>query len=221
MPPGRGSSHRRTRCSFARPARPSGRCGSGSASSSPRRSSAGTGRGSASSTGWPTRPDPARFLPDSHANPHGIPGLGCQGAPIRRPLWGMPASQGGIPRRGTGRTPRKEVASSGPPRDPAQRGRNGRTPRKEPMRLTSLLAVDPGMDRIVSILDGLRNALVAVLVTLSVVALTYAGVRYVIAGGDITGVEKAKGAAKSAVIGLALALLAPVVVAIVKRIIGE
>jgi len=33
-------------------------------------------------------------------------------------------------------------------------------------------------------------------------------VRYVIAGGDITGVEKAKGAAKSAVIGLALALLA-------------
>jgi len=40
------------------------------------------------------------------------------------------------------------------------------------------------MDRIVSILDGLRNALVAVLVTLSVVALTYAGVRYVIAGAE-------------------------------------
>jgi len=83
----------------------------------------------------------------------------------------------------------------------------------------SLLAADPGMDRIVSILDGLRNALVAVLVTLSVVALTYA-VRYVIAGGDIAGVEKAKGAAKSAVIGLTLALLAPVVVSLVKRIIG-
>ena len=45
-------------------------------------------------------------------------------------------------------------------------------------------------------------------------------VRYVIAGGDATGVEKAKGAAKSAVIGLTLALLAPVVVSIVKRIIG-
>jgi hypothetical protein len=88
------------------------------------------------------------------------------------------------------------------------------------MRLISILAADAGMDRIVSILDGLRNAFVAVLITLSVVALTYAGVRYVIAGGDITGVEKAKGAAKSAVIGLALALLAPVVVTIVKRIIG-
>src|SRR5215207_4283778 len=81
-------------------------------------------------------------------------------------------------------------------------------------------AAAAGMDRIVQILDALRNALVAVLVTLSVVALTYAGVRYVIAGGDATGVEKAKGAAKSAVIGLVLALLAPVIVAIVKRIIG-
>jgi len=88
------------------------------------------------------------------------------------------------------------------------------------MRSAMFLAADPGMDRIVQILDGLRNALVAVLVTLSVVALTYAGVRYVIAGGDATGVEKAKGAAKSALIGLSLALLAPVVVAIVKRIIG-
>ena len=88
------------------------------------------------------------------------------------------------------------------------------------MRLALVIAADAGMDRIVSILDGLRNALVAVLVTLSVVALTYAGVRYVIAGGDATGVEKAKGAAKSAVIGLVLALLAPVIVAIVKRIIG-
>ena len=88
------------------------------------------------------------------------------------------------------------------------------------MRLTLVLA-DAGMDRIVSILDSLRNALVAVLVTLSVVALTYAGLRYVIAGGDATGVEKAKGAAKAAVIGLVLALRAPVIVAIVKRILGE
>jgi chloramphenicol 3-O-phosphotransferase len=60
------------------------------------------------------------------------------------------------------------------------------------MRLALVIAADAGMDRIVSILDGLRNALVAVLVTLSVVALTYAGVRYVIAGGDATGVEKAR-----------------------------
>ena len=86
--------------------------------------------------------------------------------------------------------------------------------------MMELLAQADGMDRIVQILDGLRNALVAVLVTLSIVALTYAGVRYVIAGGDTSGVERAKVAAKSALVGLELALLAPVVVAIVKRIIG-
>jgi len=104
-----------------------------------------------------------------------------------------------------------------PPRGPVQKTAV-RTLRND-MKLAILIAADPGMDRIVQILDGLRNALVAVLVTLSVVALTYAGVRYVIAGGDPTGVEKAKGAAKSALIGLSLALLAPIVVAIVKRII--
>lgn len=87
--------------------------------------------------------------------------------------------------------------------------------------MMELLAQTDGMSQITDILDGIRNALVAVLVTLSIVALTYAGVRYVIAGGDTGGVEKAKGAAKSALIGLSLALLAPVVVAIVKRIIGS
>lgn len=88
------------------------------------------------------------------------------------------------------------------------------------VKVITLLAADPGMARIVQILDGVRNALVAVLVALAVAMLTYAGVRYVIAGGDPSGVEKAKGAAKSALIGLALALLAPVVVSIAKGIIG-
>lgn len=84
-----------------------------------------------------------------------------------------------------------------------------------------VLAVDPGMARIVRILDGLRNALVAVLAALAIAMLTYAGVRYVMAGGDPGGVEKAKGAAKSALVGLALALLAPVLVSIAKGIIGS
>lgn len=86
--------------------------------------------------------------------------------------------------------------------------------------IATLAQQDAGLQRIIRVLDGLRNALVIVLVTLSIVALTYAGVRYVIAGGDPTGVEKAKGATKSALIGLALALLAPVLVGIVKGIIG-
>ncbi|MFN2613477.1 MAG: pilin [Actinomycetota bacterium] len=84
----------------------------------------------------------------------------------------------------------------------------------------TVLAADPGMQRIVQILDGVRNALVGVLAALAIAMLTYAGIRYVMAGGDPSGVEKAKGAAKSAVIGLGLALLAPVVVSIAKGIIG-
>lgn len=81
-------------------------------------------------------------------------------------------------------------------------------------------AADPGMQQIIRILEGLRNLLVGVLATLAVVALTYAGVRYVIAGGDPAGVEKAKGAVKSAVVGFGLALLAPLLIALVKHVLG-
>lgn len=82
-----------------------------------------------------------------------------------------------------------------------------------------ILAAPAGLDQVVDMLDNVRNALVIVLTALAIAALTYAGIRYVIAGGDPTGVEKAKTAAKSAVIGLGLALAAPILVAIVKGIV--
>jgi hypothetical protein len=89
------------------------------------------------------------------------------------------------------------------------------------MRLGDLMLAAPaGLGQVVDILDNVRNALVIVLTALAIAALTYAGIRYVIAGGDPAGVEKAKTAAKSAVVGLGLALLAPILVAIVKGIVG-
>lgn len=89
------------------------------------------------------------------------------------------------------------------------------------MRLRDLILAAPaGLGQVVDILDNVRNALVIVLTALAIAALTYAGIRYVIAGGDPAGVEKAKTAAKSAVVGLGLALLAPILVAIVKGIVG-
>jgi hypothetical protein len=89
------------------------------------------------------------------------------------------------------------------------------------MRLGDLLLAAPaGLGQVVDILDNVRNALVIVLTALAIAALTYAGIRYVIAGGDPAGVEKAKTAAKSALVGLGLALLAPILVAIVKGIVG-
>ncbi|MGH2767663.1 MAG: pilin [Actinomycetota bacterium] len=85
----------------------------------------------------------------------------------------------------------------------------------------TVVAADPGSEQILRVLDNLRALLVGLLVGLAVAALTYAGVRYVIAAGDPASVEKAKGAVKSAIVGLALALLAPVLVGIVKNIIGS
>lgn len=85
---------------------------------------------------------------------------------------------------------------------------------------TLAAAADPGMDQIVRILDGVRDLLVGLLAGLAILALTYAGVRYVIAGGDPGGVEKAKGAVRSAIVGFGLAILAPVVIGIVKRVLG-
>ena len=81
-------------------------------------------------------------------------------------------------------------------------------------------AAPAGLGEVVAILEAVRNALVAVLTALAIAALTYAGIRYLIAAGDPGGIEKAKTAAKSAVVGLGLALLAPVLVAIVKGLIG-
>ena len=83
-----------------------------------------------------------------------------------------------------------------------------------------ILTAPEGLGQVVDILENVRNALVIVLTALAIAALTYAGIRYVIAGGDPAGVEKAKTAAKSAVVGLGLALLAPILVAIVKGIVG-
>ncbi len=87
-------------------------------------------------------------------------------------------------------------------------------------QLAIVTAADPAVSEIIHILDRVRNTLMLVLTTLAIVALTYAGVRYLLAVGDPSGVERAKHAAKSALVGLGLALLAPVVVAIVKQILG-
>jgi hypothetical protein len=50
--------------------------------------------------------------------------------------------------------------------------------------------------------------------------LTIGGVRYVLAGGDPAEVERAKTAFRSAAIGYALAILAPVVVTVLRSLVG-
>jgi Type IV secretion system pilin len=50
--------------------------------------------------------------------------------------------------------------------------------------------------------------------------LTLGGLRYLMAGGDPGEVEKAKTALKSAAIGYGLAILAPVIVTVLKSLVG-
>ena len=62
--------------------------------------------------------------------------------------------------------------------------------------------------------------IVGILVGLATLFLTLGGVRYLMASGDPAEVEKAKTALKSAAIGYGLAILAPVIVSVLKSLVG-
>ncbi|WP_228541292.1 pilin [Nocardia sp. XZ_19_369] len=82
---------------------------------------------------------------------------------------------------------------------------------------TSVLAVAETFDQV---LNNLRNWIVGILALIATVCLTVGGTRYLICSGDPGEVERAKIALKAACIGYALAMLAPVVVAVLKSIVG-
>ncbi|MFG1697098.1 hypothetical protein [Nonomuraea sp. NPDC049309] len=71
-----------------------------------------------------------------------------------------------------------------------------------------------------SVFTSLRNWLIGLLATLATLMLTVGGLRYLIAGGDPGEVQKAKAALKAAAFGYALAVLAPLFVSVLKRIVG-
>jgi hypothetical protein len=70
------------------------------------------------------------------------------------------------------------------------------------------------------VLTNIRNWIMGILAGLATVFLTIGGVRYVLAGGDPGEVERAKTAFKSAGWGYGLAALAPLVVSILKQLVG-
>jgi len=70
------------------------------------------------------------------------------------------------------------------------------------------------------VLTNIRNWIMGILAGLATVFLTIGGLRYVMAGGDPGEVEKAKGAFKSAGWGYGMAALAPLIVEILKGIVG-
>lgn len=75
-------------------------------------------------------------------------------------------------------------------------------------------------DSIPQVIGNVTTWLIGILATLATLILTVGGVRYILAGGDPAEVEKAKTCFKSAAIGYCLAILAPVVVTVLKGLVG-
>lgn len=76
------------------------------------------------------------------------------------------------------------------------------------------------MGSIADILNRIRDLLMLLIGSLSLVMLTVGGVRYVTAGGDKDNVQQAKQTVKHALLGVAVAILAPVFLQLIKTILG-
>ncbi|GAA3120346.1 hypothetical protein GCM10010466_09080 [Planomonospora alba] len=75
-------------------------------------------------------------------------------------------------------------------------------------------------DQLGQVFENMRNWIIGLLATLATLMLTIGGLRYLVAGGDPGEVQKAKAALKAAAMGYALAVLAPIFVSILKRVVG-
>ena len=71
-----------------------------------------------------------------------------------------------------------------------------------------------------TVIGNLEVWLAGLLAGLATVFLIVGGARYVMAGGDVIKLEKAKSAITSAALGYAFAIFAPVVITIIQQIVG-
>ncbi|GAC1701801.1 MAG: hypothetical protein NVS9B6_17150 [Candidatus Limnocylindrales bacterium] len=71
-----------------------------------------------------------------------------------------------------------------------------------------------------ALIDSIRNWVTGLLAALATLFLTLGGLRYLTAGGNPRAVEEGKGAIKSALIGYALAALSPMLVDILRKVLG-
>ncbi len=71
-----------------------------------------------------------------------------------------------------------------------------------------------------SVIDSIRNWVAGLLAALATLFLTVGGIRYLIASGNPRMMDEGKAAIRSALIGYALAALAPLLVDILRHVIG-
>ena len=88
--------------------------------------------------------------------------------------------------------------------------------------LAELTAVPPlaAPKSIEQVIAGITGWIMGILAVVATLFLVIGGLRYMAAGGDPAQVEQAKGNFKSALIGYALAVLAPVVLQVLQGILG-
>ncbi len=81
-------------------------------------------------------------------------------------------------------------------------------------------AAGGGTQTLSGLISNLTTWIVGILAGIATLFLTIGGLRYLTAGGDPGQVEKAKTALKSAAVGYALAILAPLIVSILASLVG-
>ncbi len=88
--------------------------------------------------------------------------------------------------------------------------------------LSELAAVPPlaAPKSIGQVIAGITGWIMGILAAVATMFLVIGGLRYMAAGGDPAQVEQAKGNFKSALIGYALAVLAPVILQVLQGILG-
>ncbi|MEU4427841.1 pilin [Actinoplanes sp. NPDC024001] len=79
-------------------------------------------------------------------------------------------------------------------------------------------AAPPAVNDLGTVVNNLRYWIMGILGSVATLFLCIGGARYLMAGGDPSEIERAKGSFKSAAVGYALALLAPVVLTVLNSI---
>ncbi len=105
-------------------------------------------------------------------------------------------------------------------RPPAWLRRVPRPPGGHALLAVPLSAPPLAADSISQVLHNTTLWIIGILAGLATLMLTLGGVRYLMANGDPAEVEKAKTALRSAAIGYGLAILAPVIVTVLKSLVG-
>ena len=88
------------------------------------------------------------------------------------------------------------------------------------LALLADLAAPAGPKSIGEVISSLTGWIMGILALVATLFLVVGGLRYIAAGGDPASVEQAKSNVKSALIGYALAVLAPVLLQVLQSIIG-